>query len=808
LASVSPSHRPGCARLGFARLKAFRLNVYEAWLQSTIDGVVNPGGGQPGTGLRIEGAAIQHVLNDQTDTASFRARGFTPVAGQTLQVFSGDATDPAHALFGGRILETTLVYEDVKQNVAYDLQCVDPTWLLQRQLVLATYTNQSATAIVLDLVARYTRNVTTRAVAPGLPTLDAITFTNEQVPVCLTEICRRIGGYWYLDYVGDLHVFLTETETAAPITDAQPRTSRNHQLHEDLSQVVTKVIGRGGGVGVSLDLPAGQVEIPVEEGDEPQSWYAPTGGLVEINAQRVTYAGVRGTGATGALVGTGNAPSAAPFPTPYAGSSHTIGATYKYATTYVTASGETLPGPLGSILIQSITMGTPPALSARSCGAGSYPPGLLSPGNGVGSGIRFMCQIAYTNGMNGPGGAISPTYTWDGNDWEVYLGSRTYYTAPDGGSAFYYPLLEPGGPAAPTSYVSVYRSDNGGPWVYASSDGFSRGGGWYYQMACGYGGPGPYPFPVSGVGAVLVKQIPVSKAPGVTSRKVYRTTANGSALKLLTTIANNTDTSYGDFVADASLGAAPPTSDGSGIKDDGQVLVGATALPVSATAPFEADAILSGPTPGGWARTGGMVIRYTGIANGQLTGIPASGVGAITAVIRYGAQVLVQPRLIGVPATGTGALTLPIRKGDLVTIRLEQTDTAAQNAMAERLKLPGQAAVAADGLIELVITDSRLGLVELAAQIAATLTERKDPHRTLTFESRDPSLQVGRLITVTISSPPISGTFRIQRITFSEIAISGGRATVLPLKTVEATNKLYTFADLVRQLRGREGGVG
>jgi hypothetical protein len=807
MAAVSPSHRPGCARLGFARLKAFRLNVYEPWLQSTVDGVVNPGGGQPGTGLRIEGAAIQHVLNEQTDTASFRARGFTPVAGQVLQVFSGDATDPRNALFGGRILETTLVYEDVKQNVAYDLRCVDPTWLLQRQLVLTTYTNQSATAIVLDLVARYTRTVTTRNVASGLPTIDAITFTNEQVPACLTEICRRIGGYWYLDYAGDLHVFLTETETAAPITDAQPRTSRNHQLREDLSQVVTRVIGRGGGVGVSLDLPAGQVEIPVEEGDEPQSWYSPTGGIVEINAQRVSYAGVRGTGATGALVGTGNAPSAAPSPEPQGGSSHTVGATYGYAASFVTATGETLPSPVASITIQSFSPATPPAPSARSRGAGSYPPGALSPGANQ---MRYSTQIQYRGNAYGPQSPTSPVYNWDGNDWEVYIGPRSYYTAPDGSSAFYYPVLEPNGPAAPTQNVTIYRIDNVGmtTWQPMSGDGFYNGStGYVYQCACGWGSGG-YVFAQSGFGSVAVRKIPISKAPGVTSRKLYRTTANGSALKLLTTIGNNTATEYGDVTADASLGVAPPTSDGSGIKDEGQVNVGATALVVSSTVPFEADAILTGPNPGGWVRTGGMVIRYTGIASGQLTGIPASGLGAITATIRYGAQVLVQPRLIGVPATGTGALTLPIRKGDTVTIRLEQTDTAAQTAMAERLKLPGQAAVAADGIIELVITDTRLGLVELAAQIAATLRERKDPHVTLTFESRDPSLQVGRLITVTIASPPISGTFRIQRIAFSEIAISGGRATVLPLKTVEATNKLYTFADLVRQLRGREGGVG
>src|SRR4030095_8295087 len=98
MAALYPGHLTDCARLGIARLNAFRLNVYEAWAGTTINGV-NPVTG-PGTGLLIAGAAIQHVLNEQTDTASFTARGFTPIAGQTLTVNVGDPTDPHHQLFG------------------------------------------------------------------------------------------------------------------------------------------------------------------------------------------------------------------------------------------------------------------------------------------------------------------------------------------------------------------------------------------------------------------------------------------------------------------------------------------------------------------------------------------------------------------------------------------------------------------------------------------------------------------------------------------------------------------------------------
>ena len=113
----------------------------------------------------------------------------------------------------------------------------------------------------------------------------------------------------------------------------------------------------------------------------------------------------------------------------------------------------------------------------------------------------------------------------------------------------------------------------------------------------------------------------------------------------------------------------------------------------------------------------------------------------------------------------------------------------------------------ADGIIEETISDSRFALAELADQIDAMLTERKDPHLTVIFTTRDSTCEVGRTITINISTPPIHGTFRIQRVTFTEIAITGGLAMVAPLRRVEATNKLFTFTDLLRQLRGREGGL-
>jgi len=60
-------------------------------------------------------------------------------------------------------------------------------------------------------------------------------------------------------------------------------------------------------------------------------------------------------------------------------------------------------------------------------------------------------------------------------------------------------------------------------------------------------------------GKVLLSAIPVGGAI-VTSRKIYRTAAGGSTYLLLTTIADNTTTTYTDNIADSSLGSEAPSA--------------------------------------------------------------------------------------------------------------------------------------------------------------------------------------------------------------------------------------------------------
>jgi hypothetical protein len=793
---LSPQHVDGCARLGIARLKAFRLNVYESILGGNIDLV--PVGGAPGTGFEIEGAAIQHALNDQTDTASLRVRGVNALAGQLVTVTNGDQ-DTTHRLFRGRILETTVGYESLAINPTRDLRCVDSTWLMQRRKVLATYVNQSASVIATDLLTRFCRGITGGQIAPNLPILDTITFTNEALPQCLTAICERIGGSWFVDFNDDLHLFLTESEQAAPITDATPRGARDLALAEDLSQVATRIIGRGGGVGAAIDVAAGATEIPVDEGDAV-TWYSTAGGLVETGTQVLSYTGVKGRGAVGALVGTGNVPTTPLTISGISGAGLGTG-TYQYAQTFTNAIGETTPGPIKSIAIG----GTVPSLLAVAARA-TFSQGT-NPQSGMIPGGKYMWRVALLYGGGGLAlGPATPQYTVNQYPWEIGVGMRTI--DPVTGFA-YYPSLQSSG-VAEILQTQIFRTTNGGvTWYHERAyPGVATTAAGWLLTANGWDDTNlanqpQYPTGPIAVFAQTVIRAPIpAPADGFTGVNLYRTVVNGTQLKRLAT-AVNPAVDYIDSAADGTLGANAPAADTSGVvaSSSTNIPAGAIEMLVTGTAPFVADG------GAGWVRVGDLVIRYSGTAANKLTGIPAAGPGAITAAIRYGAQVLVQPRLIGIPASGTGAIVAPIKKGDTIALRVEVQDDAAIAVMAERLKVPGQAAVTADGIIEEFVSDGRFGLVELTAHCRATLLEHKDPSRTLTFTSRDDSLQVGRLLAVTISTPPIAGTFRIQRVTFSEIAITGGLGRVRPLRTVEATTKLFTFTNLLRQLRGREGGV-
>ena len=297
------------------------------------------------------------------------------------------------------------------------------------------------------------------------------------------------------------------------------------------------------------------------------------------------------------------------------------------------------------------------------------------------------------------------------------------------------------------------------------------------------------------VGTAAAAQVALSGVPlgpaTVTGRRIYRTVAGGSALKLLATWADNTTTTGQDGTADAGLGANAPTGDTSGIpQPTGTVLAGSPTLPLSGVPPaFSAT--------GGWAIVGNgeVVIRYTGLSGNNLTGIPPTGVGSITTTIAYGALCTAAPQLLGIPASGAGAIIYPLHNGDNINLLMTVDDLGAQAALA--------ALVGGSGIQEAYIQDGRIGYTEAIARGTAMLKDRSTLLIEVHYTCRDPLTRSGATIHCALPPPTnLGGDYKIQDVTIANFSAKPGQP---PTYTVQASSERYSLDDLLRMARGTIG---
>jgi hypothetical protein len=278
---------------------------------------------------------------------------------------------------------------------------------------------------------------------------------------------------------------------------------------------------------------------------------------------------------------------------------------------------------------------------------------------------------------------------------------------------------------------------------------------------------------------VQLSNIPIGAA-AVIARKVYRTAANATVLKLVVTMNDNATTTYTDISADGSLGATAPVADTSGLpQPQGQVNPGQTSLIVAGLTPFSAT--------GGWAIVGNgeILIRYAGVSVTALTGIPASGLGSFTAAIAYNSQITAAPALKGV-----SGLVLPLIKGAPINIWVQRDDLTAQ---------------AARGIIEHRIADERRGEASLAALCDADLALFSAPLVSVTYATYDEKSKSGKPVTFALDSPSIHDTLTIQSVQISDVEIAPGRLG--PKFTVQASSVRFSIEDVLRRLTGELEGI-
>jgi hypothetical protein len=740
------------AILGTARLGNFRLGYQPAALQDVretrvrifLDGVLST------SRVRLATFSIHDVVNDEPDACNFTIGDAPwPEVGQEVLVTLNSNT-PRH-LFNGAVQSVETTFEgEPKQQVCH-AHAADDLAALDR-LPYGAWTNVSASTIAAELLASFAPGFTGVNVAAGLPTISIILDGSEGWGGALRQIAGLIGGAFYIED-RDLHLFLDEvTDTPDPIDVSHPFLYDPPITQSmDDSQLRTRVYGRGHGETVLNDVLAGDTIIPVENA---AAWFNPIGGRAWSDTQHLTYTGLQ-AGGIGSVAGVSAAPSIAPTLTAAAGAGLGTGV-YQGAYTFVTAAGESLPSPLGSVSTSG-ALGAPssaPTLSTSSIG-GSIGPGTYE--------VIYNYSTILDYGANANANVSTG---------QSLVSPSTSIVTTDGYAPF---------ALAPTSSDPRVLQVN--YWVKVAGTfrfcGAQLNGGGQYISNYFTGTP-------TGVDGSAGQQIApsgIALGPtGTTQRKIYRTVVGGAQLKLQQTIANNTSTvGVQDATADGSLGANAPVTDTSGLTTvSGQVNAGSTTLLLSATGPFSAT--------GGWTLNG---IRYTGITANTLTGIPATGTGSILTTIPYGTAIIAAPAL-----TGVTGLTRALIRGATVNLAVQRDDLTAQAAAAAR---ETTAVRTSDGIHEYLVSDERRNEASLTALCDAYLALFANPLVTVGYATRDVKTKSGKSIVVTLSVPAISQTLTIQEVSISEIDVAPGTA---PKFTVTASSLRYSLEGMLRRLSG------
>lgn len=733
---------------------------------------------------------IHDVLDQTPNTCQLTTMGFVPTAGQSIVITLGSANSLTRAFAGIVLSEDQAYFADNPAHVYHRLNGIDYTWQLTQHYAIKRYTNTTTGAIARDLIASFTDGYTANAIAPDADgiAIAEITFTNTLIPDALTQLCKQAGAYWNVDYFKDLHLFVgTEPNRQNPIPlTLSHRTMAAIDVQRDLSQLVTRAIVEGGGGMAATDIPAGETQIPLDT----IGWYQAAGGLVTSGPQRLSYTGLA-TGGGGALVGPGAAPTSPPVPVGLADTAGNLlpATQYGYSYTFVTAQGESIASPMGTVSTQgkpadptiapivqragiNWSQIVPVGATIQVCycwATGSSPTaaGVLHSNNGPVA--APITAIAPVGGMSPPAGAIDPFY------FNLYNSSETRYT--------WIWILVQSSHLGPNFYhlVSVQNTPAAGgqPYHFDTTS--------MSALTTYYAWPGGNTF--TGAQQVRVDGVAIGQAV-VTSRKLYRSRPGAYTSKLLATVADNTTTSYTDNVADAALGAAPPTVDNSGLQmPAGAVPAGSTTLPIAGSGSF-----LAG---GGWAVIGNgqQTIRYHGFSGGTLTGIPASGPGSITASVSYNSTVTQAPALVGIPASGTGAILYTIKSGDDVNLLVILDDPASQNWL--------KSLIGGTGVRESYVQDRRISYTEAIARGQALLNLRDTLAVTVRYRCRDRATAAGKTIHVDLPAPwTITGDYKLQDVTIGSWT---GRPNQGPFYTVSASSERFALEDLLRVARARQG---
>lgn len=752
-------------------------------------------GGQLNTRVRRDGASLRDVLGAAANTGKLVFDTADPGAGNSIEIGLG-ALDPDNLLFAGEIQFNDQTYVDTFHSPLWPVSLVDRTFQINKRRPVGRFVTTSATFIGKWLVNTWTTGFTDTNIQANLPAI-SITFDGSQdVTTCLQAVATAINGRQRVDYGKNVWLYVTDTSTPIdpvdndhpPLNNPSPITYTN-----DLSQVRTRVFVKGANSTLLTDVASGEVILPVSSS---AAVFDAGGGTVLLrNSETATYATIQPSGVVGSLVGPGIGPASAPTLALGSGAGIDSGV-HQYAVVFRTTNDASLslPSPVATITTGNIaTPSTGPSLVQFGDGSSDW---MI--GNGPTSPQNIEWAVTFYNAAGEtPPGPRSNNINFN-------------TTIPPGLTRTFQIHNLPLGPAGTTGRKLYRASSSGGTlkFVKTIADNTTTDVN-DDVLDASLGGNAPSTNTAT-ANQVVLTNIAIGSAgsPAVTERFLYRTKAGSSQLQYLATIADNTTTTYTDTNADSSLGANAPSSDTSGItQPSGQVLPGSTTMPVAGPS-FASD-----PARGGWVVIGNgqQVIRYFGVSGTNLTGIPASGPGSITAAISYNSTVTAVQALVGV--NNWNGVASAMAKGDAVHLYVQVDDTTAQATLA--LLERDDAGNATDGIREYQVSDPQAttsamcraeGLADLARMSAPIVSAQyyMRPASALMLPRSGKTVHIDTrkgIFDTHIFAPTMfdEGVFGLNGdYVIQDVLITFDGPKMMPLFQVTAASAKFSLQDLLR----------
>lgn len=857
--------------LGVGRLGAMKLGYFTPRCPILINGV------RVETYVKYGSARISDQRAGRPSTASLRilaniSGAPTVTEGQPITIGLGTTANP---MFTGYVTNVALVFEGgLLSQRAFDISCIDEQWFLDRRNVYGRWQSTDAGEIAYQILSGFTSgfDITSKVNRVTGVTIDDFSCKGDQVSNALSSLATAAAVEFR---VQDGVVYFTATPNwANPDTVTENNTLTKSLKHEvDLAQVRTRVRVVGAAnttadaaavgdtilsmtdttifssTGGSILTPDGQIITYTGKG----SLAAPgtpagatrTGGLRSITITRsgstgtatsstnhgystgdvVTHAGAAqpeyngtftitvtgNTTYTFTVTGTPTSPATGTI-TAYVEIGGSVGVgSYRYKSTFYSARGETLGSTASStVTVSAVATPTGGSVAERSpkvCGNLVY--------SSLALGYSYAFAFLTSAGETIVGGGGSATIS--------------QVAGPSGAAT-----LTPTTGGSMTSAVGYYYLVT---FVTASGESLAGNGGFVSMGASDT--------------QVGLTNIATSADARVTGRKIYRTGANGAGgYRLVTTINDNSTTSYNDTTADGSLGAAMPVTD---TASTGQVSL--SSIPTSSDqrvigrviyrtslggSTYKRLAVISdnatttytdnisdeslGNDALATSTAGGAQVRVTSLATSadprvvgrrvyrtltggtdyKLVGTVSDNVTAYfidnaSDASLASAQALPTVGTIvgltGIPSSSTGSITAAIPAGTSINLTVLRNDTSAQAALA--------ALEGGDGIHEHQISDSTLVTDAAAAAVGdADLENFSSANVKAGLVTRDQNAFAGRTLTFNFSAPvSVTGAYLAQSVEITDIEILAVRGALYPKRTVQCADTRFTLQDVLRAVQ-------